>query len=146
MYIQKSKLSLTTCFFLDEKLQLKRKSIFINIYTCIYFYLFLTTSYLLTVKCVFNKVAFILHDYLRLNWIGGAILDVFNTEPLPEDSILWTLPNVVITPHVSGPSLPGQVRMFIIDIYLFLNFQIIQQYFFFIFMNFIKIGCCTCFV
>lgn len=46
---------------------------------------------------------------IRLNWIGGAILDVFNTEPLPEDSILWTLPNVVITPHVSGPSLPGQV-------------------------------------
>ncbi|KAL3852442.1 hypothetical protein ACJMK2_016079 [Sinanodonta woodiana] len=43
---------------------------------------------------------------LRKNWIGGAILDVFNTEPLPADSPLWSLPNVIITPHISGTSLP----------------------------------------
>ncbi|HEV8489855.1 MAG TPA: D-2-hydroxyacid dehydrogenase [Candidatus Limnocylindrales bacterium] len=34
--------------------------------------------------------------------IGGAVLDVFGEEPLPPDSPLWHLPNVVITPHVSG--------------------------------------------
>ncbi|KAL8583460.1 hypothetical protein ACOMHN_044818 [Nucella lapillus] len=39
---------------------------------------------------------------IREGWLGGAILDVFNQEPLPPDSELWTLPNVVITPHMSG--------------------------------------------
>ncbi len=34
--------------------------------------------------------------------IGGACLDVARTEPLPEDNALWTLPNVIITPHNSG--------------------------------------------
>ncbi|HUF74830.1 MAG TPA: D-2-hydroxyacid dehydrogenase [Longimicrobiales bacterium] len=34
--------------------------------------------------------------------LRGAALDVFATEPLPADSPLWKLPNVVITPHVSG--------------------------------------------
>ncbi|KAH9518911.1 hypothetical protein Btru_008646 [Bulinus truncatus] len=39
---------------------------------------------------------------INKGWLGGAILDVFNTEPLPSSSELWHLPNVTITPHVAG--------------------------------------------
>jgi phosphoglycerate dehydrogenase-like enzyme len=34
--------------------------------------------------------------------IGGAALDVFEHEPLSRDSPLWSLPNVLITPHMAG--------------------------------------------
>ncbi len=39
---------------------------------------------------------------LTEGWIGGACLDVFHEEPLPENSALWSLPNVIVTPHNSG--------------------------------------------
>ena len=34
--------------------------------------------------------------------LGGAILDVTDPEPLPADSPLWKLPNVILTPHVAS--------------------------------------------
>lgn len=39
---------------------------------------------------------------LRERWIGGAGLDVFAKEPLPAESPLWQLDNVILSPHVSG--------------------------------------------
>jgi phosphoglycerate dehydrogenase-like enzyme len=39
---------------------------------------------------------------LEEKWIAGAGLDVFATEPLPPDSKIWSLPNVIYSPHIAG--------------------------------------------
>jgi phosphoglycerate dehydrogenase-like enzyme len=39
---------------------------------------------------------------LKKGWIAGAGLDVFEKEPLPADSPLWELDNVILSPHISG--------------------------------------------
>lgn len=41
---------------------------------------------------------------LKNGRLSGAVLDVFALEPLPESSPLWDMENVLITPHISGPS------------------------------------------
>ncbi len=41
---------------------------------------------------------------LEAGWIGGAVLDVFNEEPLPSDSPLYDTPNLILTPHTSWSS------------------------------------------
>ncbi|WP_390406662.1 NAD(P)-dependent oxidoreductase [Lacticaseibacillus jixiensis] len=41
-------------------------------------------------------------DAITSGQIGHAVLDVFEEEPLPQDSPLWHLPNTVVTPHVAG--------------------------------------------
>ncbi len=43
-------------------------------------------------------------DALRSRRLRHAYLDVFNTEPLPQDSPFWDLPNVLISPHNAGAS------------------------------------------
>jgi phosphoglycerate dehydrogenase-like enzyme len=49
-------------------------------------------------------------DALERRAIGGAALDVFEQEPLPNASPLWTLPNVIVTPHCSGDTAGNRGR------------------------------------
>lgn len=44
----------------------------------------------------------------RAFW-AAAVLDVLETEPLEESSLLWDMENVLITPHIAGPSFEGNV-------------------------------------
>jgi len=41
-------------------------------------------------------------ETLKEGWIGGAGLDVFAQEPLPQESELWGLNNVILSPHISA--------------------------------------------
>lgn len=41
-------------------------------------------------------------ERLRDGRIGGAAVDVFDDEPLPPDSVWWSEPNALVTPHVAG--------------------------------------------
>ena len=47
---------------------------------------------------------------LRAGRLAGAVLDVFSPEPLPQDSPLWDVPNLVITPHTSSDDPDGYIE------------------------------------
>jgi glyoxylate/hydroxypyruvate reductase A len=44
---------------------------------------------------------------LQSGHIGSATLDVFEKEPLPSDDPLWSMPNVLITPHLASVAIPA---------------------------------------
>ncbi|WP_367322848.1 D-2-hydroxyacid dehydrogenase [Streptomyces sp. HUAS ZL42] len=46
-----------------------------------------------------------LAEALSKRWIAGAALDVFEQEPLSPDSPLWQVPNLLISPHMSGDTI-----------------------------------------
>lgn len=52
---------------------------------------------------------------LKQGSIAGAVLDVFNEEPLPQEHPLWDLDNVIITPHISGPTIPEDIAKIFIE-------------------------------
>lgn len=52
-----------------------------------------------------------LSEKLFAGELSGAVLDVFETEPLPEDSVLWKTPNLIITPHVSSDDLINYIPL-----------------------------------
>ncbi|MEZ5535179.1 MAG: D-2-hydroxyacid dehydrogenase [Thiolinea sp.] len=55
---------------------------------------------------------------LQNGTIKGAVLDVFEQEPLPQDSPLWSQSNVMITPHNSALSFPEHISGIFVDNYL----------------------------
>lgn len=63
-------------------------------------------------------------DALRQGDIAGAALDVFNCEPLPDDSPLWTTDNLIVSPHISGDYIGHKeklVEQFIDNLRRYLN-------------------------
>lgn len=51
---------------------------------------------------------------LKEKHIAGAVLDVFEQEPLPKDHPLWELPNIIITPHIAGLSIHYNERALVL--------------------------------
>ncbi len=50
-------------------------------------------------------------EALRAGAIAGAALDVFEVEPLPADSPLWSMPGVLVSPHMSGDYVGFEIDM-----------------------------------
>jgi phosphoglycerate dehydrogenase-like enzyme len=57
-------------------------------------------------------------EALNRNKIAGAVLDVFEQEPLPKDHPFWTTPNLLMTFHTAAPSLPEDITEVFIENYL----------------------------
>ena len=58
-----------------------------------------------------------LQNALNQNKIAGAVLDVFEKEPLPQDHPFWTTPNLLITFHTAAPSLAQDIAKIFVENY-----------------------------
>lgn len=56
-------------------------------------------------------------EALSQNRIAGAVLDVYEREPLPQDHPFWTTPNLRMTFHTAAPSLPEDIAKLFIENY-----------------------------
>jgi len=56
-------------------------------------------------------------DALGSGRLAGAVLDVFESEPLPADHALWRTPNVLITSHTAALSFPKDIAPLFIENY-----------------------------
>ncbi len=56
-------------------------------------------------------------EALQNNNIAGAVLDVFEQEPLPKEHPFWEAPNLTMTFHTSAPSLPEDIAKVFIENY-----------------------------
>jgi D-3-phosphoglycerate dehydrogenase len=52
-----------------------------------------------------------LAEALRYGRLGGAAIDVFQTQPLPEGHPFFSLPNVILTPHMAGITEESMLRV-----------------------------------
>lgn len=54
---------------------------------------------------------------LETGAISGAVLDVFEQEPLPQGHPFWTTKNLIVTSHTSAPSFPAEIARVFIENY-----------------------------
>ena len=73
-----------------------------------------STAYFVNVARGASVVTDDLVAALKNGQIAGAGLDVTDPEPLPEGHPLWTMPRVIITPHMAGRSDKGRDRLFLL--------------------------------
>jgi phosphoglycerate dehydrogenase-like enzyme len=65
-------------------------------------------------------------DVLNSGHLQAAVLDVFENEPLPNENPLWTMPNVYVTPHMSGMNSDGVGYFFVDNLKRYLNGEPLQ--------------------
>jgi glyoxylate/hydroxypyruvate reductase A len=64
------------------------------------------TAYLINIcrGAIVDETALV--EALTSGQIAGAVIDAMKEEPLPKENPLWDCPNLIVTSHISGPSLP----------------------------------------